>query len=93
MVTWLMLQISIALEEMGLEYEAHTVNIFKGEQFKPEFLAINPNGKIPAIVDPEGPGNFLTMFVSKINACPQAKTRTMIINLVMVTACLSSSCT
>jgi hypothetical protein len=58
MVTWLMLQISIALEEMGLEYEAHPVNIFKGEQFKPEFLAINPNGKIPAIVDPEGPGNF-----------------------------------
>ncbi len=49
MVTWLMLQISIALEEMGLECEAHPVNLFKGEQFKPEFLAINPNGKIPVI--------------------------------------------
>jgi glutathione S-transferase len=51
-------QLSIALEEMELEYDAHTVNIMKGEQFKPEFLAINPNGKIPAIVDPEGPGLF-----------------------------------
>ncbi len=50
------MQVSIALEEMELEYDAHTVNIMKGEQFKPEFLAINPNGKIPAIVDPEGPG-------------------------------------
>ena len=51
-------QIGIALEEMGLPYEAHTIDIRKGDQLKPEFLAINPNGKIPAIVDPsvQGPG-------------------------------------
>lgn len=46
-------KVAIALEEMQLPYEAHTVNILKGEQFEPEFLKINPNGKIPAIVDPE----------------------------------------
>jgi GST-like protein len=41
----------ILLEELGLEYETHWVNIGKGEQLKPEFLKINPNGKIPALVD------------------------------------------
>ncbi len=46
----------VALEEMGLDYELHTVNVATNEQSKPEFLAINLNGKIPAIVDPEGPG-------------------------------------
>ncbi|MCB1377728.1 MAG: glutathione S-transferase N-terminal domain-containing protein [Alphaproteobacteria bacterium] len=46
-------KISIALEEMGLAYEVHSVNIGKDEQFKPEFLAISPNNKIPAIVDRE----------------------------------------
>lgn len=50
------MKVSVALEEMGLEYEAHTVNIMKHEQFKPEFLALNPNNKIPAILDPNGPG-------------------------------------
>ncbi len=45
-------KIGIALEEMGLPYEAHTINILKGDQFKPEFVAINPNSKIPALVDP-----------------------------------------
>jgi GSH-dependent disulfide-bond oxidoreductase len=49
-------KISVALEEMGLPYSVHTVNIGKGEQFKPEFLKISPNNRIPAIVDPEGPG-------------------------------------
>ena len=44
-------KISIALEEMGLPYEVHPVNIGKDEQFRPEFLAISPNNKIPAIVD------------------------------------------
>ena len=48
-------KVSIALEEMGLPYEAHTVKIGKGEQFTPEFIRINPNSKIPAIVDPLGP--------------------------------------
>ena len=49
-------KISIALEEMGLPYTVHTVNISKGEQFQPAFLKISPNNRIPAIVDPEGPG-------------------------------------
>ena len=44
-------KVSIALEEFGLEYVAHTVNLQKDEQFAPEFLAISPNNKIPAIVD------------------------------------------
>jgi GST-like protein len=49
-------KISIMLEECGLPYTLHIVNIGKGDQFKPEFLAISPNNRIPAIVDPEGPG-------------------------------------
>ncbi len=48
-------KIGIALEEMEVPYSAHVVNITKGDQFKPEFVAINPNSKIPAIVDPDGP--------------------------------------
>jgi GST-like protein len=44
------------LEECGLPYAVHAVNIGAGDQFKPEFLAISPNNKIPAIVDSEGPG-------------------------------------
>ncbi len=48
-------KISIMLEEIGLPYRVHAVNIGKGDQFKPEFIAINPNGRIPAIVDREGP--------------------------------------
>ena len=48
-------KVSIALEEMGLPYNAHKINIMEGDQFKPEFIKINPNSKIPAIVDPEGP--------------------------------------
>jgi GST-like protein len=49
-------KVSIALEELGLPYEVHPVRIGAGDQFKPEFLAISPNNKIPAIVDTEGPG-------------------------------------
>jgi GST-like protein len=49
-------KISVALEEMGLPYRVHPVDISKGQQFAPEFLAISPNNKIPAIVDTEGPG-------------------------------------
>jgi len=45
-------KIGIALEEMRIPYDAHTINILKGEQFADEFLEINPNAKIPAIVDP-----------------------------------------
>ena len=46
-------KVSIALEELGLDYRAHAVNIGKDEQFAPDFLAISPNNKIPAIVDGE----------------------------------------
>lgn len=49
-------KVSIALEETGLPYEAHAINIMKNETWTPEFLSLNPNGKIPAILDPEGPG-------------------------------------
>ena len=49
-------KISIALEEMGLPYELKPVNIGVGEQFTPEFQAISPNGRMPAIVDADGPG-------------------------------------
>ena len=49
-------KVSIMLEELGLSYSVHPVNIGKDEQFRPEFLAISPNNKIPAIVDPDGPG-------------------------------------
>jgi GST-like protein len=48
-------KISVALEEMGLPYKVVPVHIGKNEQFKPDFLAISPNNKIPAIIDPEGP--------------------------------------
>jgi GSH-dependent disulfide-bond oxidoreductase len=47
---------TIMLEECGLPYRVRPVNIGKGDQFKAEFLAISPNNKIPAIVDPDGPG-------------------------------------
>ena len=49
-------KIYIVLEELGLPYKEHFVDVWKGDQFKPEFLKINPNHKIPAIVDHEGPG-------------------------------------
>jgi GSH-dependent disulfide-bond oxidoreductase len=49
-------KISIMLEECGLPYVVHPVDISKGEQFAPAFLAISPNNRIPAIVDPAGPG-------------------------------------
>ncbi len=49
-------KVSIALEEMGLPYEPHLVDFAKNDQLSPEFLALNPNNKIPAIIDPNGPG-------------------------------------
>ena len=49
-------KIHILLEELGLPYNVHGVNIGTGEQFKPEFLRISPNNKIPALVDADGPG-------------------------------------
>jgi GST-like protein len=49
-------KVSIMLEEIGLPYEPHTVNIGQNESWTPEYLSLNPNGKIPAIIDPDGPG-------------------------------------
>ncbi len=58
-------KVSVMLEECGLPYRAHEINIGKDEQFTPEFQAINPNGRIPAIIDSEGPdGKSITMFES-----------------------------
>jgi GST-like protein len=56
-------KVSIALEELGLPYTTKVVDLTKGEQLKPEFLAINPNNKIPAIVDHDVPGG-LSVFES-----------------------------
>ena len=49
-------KVSIMLEETGLPYEAHLVSFERNEQFSPEFLSLTPNNKIPAILDPNGPG-------------------------------------
>ena len=48
-------KVSIMLEEVGLPYEVHPINIGQGDQLKPDYLAINPNNKIPAIIDSDGP--------------------------------------
>ncbi|MBM3341534.1 MAG: glutathione S-transferase family protein [Betaproteobacteria bacterium] len=56
---------SIMLEECGLAYNTHAINIGKDEQFTPAFIAINPNSKIPAIIDSDGPdGKPLSVFES-----------------------------
>jgi GST-like protein len=58
-------KISVALEEMELPYSVHTVDITKGEQHAPAFLKISPNNRIPAIIDPDGPGGApLSVFES-----------------------------
>ena len=58
-------KVSIALEEMGLAYDTHLIDIGAGDQFKPEFLAISPNNRMPAITDPEGPdGAPISIFES-----------------------------
>ena len=58
-------KVSIALEEMGIPYEAHTVTLADTDVKSPEFLSLNPNNKIPAIIDPNGPGGKpLTLFES-----------------------------
>ena len=48
-------KVSIMLEEIGLPYEAHAINIMQNETFTPEYESLNPNGKVPAIIDPDGP--------------------------------------
>ena len=58
-------KVSVMLEELGLPYRVHKIDISKGDQFKPEFVAINPNSKIPAIIDSDGPGGrAITLFES-----------------------------
>ncbi|WP_118135292.1 glutathione binding-like protein [Oceanicella sp. SM1341] len=58
-------KIGVALEETGLPYEAHLVSFSTDDQFTPEFLSVNPNNKIPAILDPDGPGGRpFTLFES-----------------------------
>lgn len=57
-------KITIMLEECGLPYNVIPVNINKGDQFKPEYAAINPNNKMPAIVDHDAPGGAVTIFES-----------------------------
>jgi len=49
-------RVPIALEEMGLDYQIEAVNVRQGEQKHPDYLATNPNGKVPVLVDPDGPG-------------------------------------
>ena len=66
--TWNGHKISMALEEMQLPYEIHPVNIGKGEQFKPAFLAISPNNRIPAIVDRDPPGGGAPMSIFESGA-------------------------
>ena len=57
-------KVSIMLEECGLDYRMIPVNIGKGDQFKPEFLAISPNNRMPAIVDHDEPGGSMPVFES-----------------------------
>jgi GST-like protein len=58
-------KIAIMLEELGLDYRYHPIDISQGEQHSDKFLAINPNGKIPVIIDPDGPeGKPITIFES-----------------------------
>jgi GST-like protein len=58
-------KVSIMLEEVGLPYAVHRIDIGKGDQFKPEYVALNPYSKIPAIIDPDGPdGEPLKLFES-----------------------------
>lgn len=49
-------KIGVMLEEIGIEYEPHLINIMEGDQFDPEYVEINPNSKIPSLIDPNGPG-------------------------------------
>lgn len=59
-------KVSVCLEEMGLSYDAHLINISQGDQNDPDFLRINPNGKIPAILDPNGPEGEPIMLMESI---------------------------
>ena len=59
------IKVSVALEEMGIPYDAHLIDFATNDQTSPEFLSLNPNNKIPAIIDPNGPnGAPLALFES-----------------------------
>ncbi|MEL6424356.1 MAG: glutathione S-transferase N-terminal domain-containing protein [Pseudomonadota bacterium] len=58
------IKVSAMLEESGLPYEPHTISIMRDDQMTPEFIALNPNNKIPAIIDPDGPDGALPIFES-----------------------------
>lgn len=58
------IKVSLALEEMGLDYEAHTVTLADADVKSSEFLSLNPNNKIPAIIDPNGPDGPIGLFES-----------------------------
>jgi hypothetical protein len=62
-------KISIALEEMGLPYKVHSIDISKDEQFAPDFLKISPNNKIPAITDPQGPHGKPVSILNPARSC------------------------
>ena len=59
-------KVSVCLEEMGLGYEAHTINIMLNDQMDPDFLKISPNNKIPALIDPDGPEGEATLIMESI---------------------------
>ncbi|MEZ4235235.1 MAG: glutathione S-transferase N-terminal domain-containing protein [Myxococcota bacterium] len=59
-------KVGVALEELGLPYELHRIDITKGDQHDEEYLRINPNGKIPSIVDPHGPAGPLPLMESAV---------------------------
>lgn len=58
------LKVTLMLEECGLEYRMVPIDVWKGEQFAPGFVALNPNSKVPVIVDHDGPGGPVTVFES-----------------------------
>ena len=62
-------KIPIMLEETGLAYRVKPVNMLRGEQFRPAFLRVNPNNKIPAIVDRDGPGGDPSRCSSRARSC------------------------
>ncbi len=59
-------KVSICLEEMGLTYEPHLINILKNDQFDPDYLRLSPNGKIPTLLDPDGPEGEPIMLMESI---------------------------
>jgi hypothetical protein len=68
-------KVHIMLEECGLPYRVIPVDIGAGDQFKPEFLAISPNNKIPAIVDPDGPRAGRSRSSSRARSCSTSPAR------------------